>query len=62
MIWLQLRGGGSDGQHATYQPFNVIVLGLASLGMAISGAARDRAAFSLPGAPSSRDATARISR
>jgi len=37
LIWLQLRGGGSDGQRATYQLFNLIVLVLASLGMAISG-------------------------
>ncbi|MFW6024424.1 MAG: sulfite exporter TauE/SafE family protein [Dichotomicrobium sp.] len=37
LIWLQMRGGSSDGQRATYQPFNLIVLALASLGMAISG-------------------------
>ena len=37
LIWLQLRGGGSDRQRATYQPFNLIVLTLASIGMAISG-------------------------
>ena len=37
LVWLQLRGGDSDRQRATYQPFNVIVLGLASLGMWVSG-------------------------
>jgi uncharacterized protein len=37
LIWLQLRGGARDGQRATYQPFNLIVLVLASFGMAISG-------------------------
>ncbi len=37
MIWLQLRGGPSDQQRATYQPFNLIVLSLASAGMAIGG-------------------------
>ncbi len=37
LIWLQLRGGPSDAQRATYQPFNLIVLAIASVGMAISG-------------------------
>ena len=37
LVWLQLRGGGSDGQRAVYQPFNLIVLTLASLGMGVSG-------------------------
>jgi uncharacterized protein len=37
LIWLQLRGGESDRQRATYQPFNLIVLTLASAGMAVSG-------------------------
>ncbi len=37
LIWLQLRGGESDRQRATYQPFNFIVLALASIGMAIGG-------------------------
>jgi uncharacterized membrane protein YfcA len=37
LIWLQLRGGESDRQRATYQPFNLVVLTLASIGMAISG-------------------------
>ena len=37
LIWLQLRGGDSTRQRATYQPFNLIVLLLASAGMAISG-------------------------
>ena len=36
LIWLQLRGGTSDQQRAIYQPFNLIVLSLASIGMAIS--------------------------
>ncbi len=37
LIWLQLRGGPSDKQRATYQPFNLIVLAMASVGMALSG-------------------------
>lgn len=37
LIWLQLRGGESAGQRATYQPFNLVVLALASIGMGISG-------------------------
>jgi uncharacterized membrane protein YfcA len=37
LIWLQLRGGPSDAQRATYQPFNLIVLAMASIGMALSG-------------------------
>ena len=37
LIWLQLRGGPSDAQRATYQPFNLVVLALASVGMALSG-------------------------
>jgi uncharacterized membrane protein YfcA len=37
VIWLQLRGGGSEGQRAVYQPFNLVVLTLASLGMAVGG-------------------------
>jgi uncharacterized protein len=37
LIWLQLRGGESDQQRAIYQPFNLIVLTLASIGMAVSG-------------------------
>jgi uncharacterized membrane protein YfcA len=38
LIWLQLRGGPAERQRATYQPFNLIVLTLASIGMAIGGA------------------------
>ena len=37
LIWLQLRGGPSVGQRAVYQPFNLIVLALASAGMAVAG-------------------------
>ena len=37
LIWLQLRGGKPDSQRAVYQPFNLIVLTLASFGMAVSG-------------------------
>jgi uncharacterized membrane protein YfcA len=37
IIWLQLRGGDHDRQRATFQPFNLIVLALASIGMAING-------------------------
>lgn len=52
LIWLQLRGGESDRQRATYQPFNLIVLTLASLGMAVGGQITPRilwiAGMSLP--------------
>jgi uncharacterized protein len=37
VMWLQLRGGPTDGQRAIYQPFNLIVLSLASAGMALGG-------------------------
>ena len=37
VMWLQLRGGSADSQRAIYQPFNLIVLVLASIGMQISG-------------------------
>lgn len=37
LIWLQLRGGQSAEQRAIYQPFNMIVLMLASIGMGLSG-------------------------
>jgi len=37
VMWLQLRGGPTDGQRAVYQPFNLIVLTLASAGMALDG-------------------------
>lgn len=37
LIWLQLRGGGSDAQRATYQPFNLVVLALAGVTMALGG-------------------------
>jgi len=37
LVWLQMRGGPSARQRATYQPFNLSVLALASLGMALSG-------------------------
>ena len=37
LIWLQLQGGDPGGQRAVYQPFNLIVLTLATAGMAISG-------------------------
>ncbi len=38
VIWLQMRGGPSASQRAAYQPFNLIVLAMASVGMGISGA------------------------
>jgi len=38
LVWLQMRGGPSASQRATYQPFNLIVLALASFGMTLSGA------------------------
>jgi len=37
LIWLRLRGGEVDRQRAIYQPFNLIVLTFASIGMAVSG-------------------------
>jgi len=37
LVWLQLRGGSSDGQRAVYQPFNLIILCLAGIGMAVGG-------------------------
>jgi hypothetical protein len=37
VMWLQLRGGPTDGQRAIYQPFNLIVLTAASAGMAVDG-------------------------
>lgn len=37
LVWLQMRGGPTAQQRATYQPFNLIVLSLASLGMALTG-------------------------
>lgn len=37
LIWLQLKGGKPDVQRAIYQPFNLIVLTLASFAMAVSG-------------------------
>jgi uncharacterized protein len=37
IIWLQLRGGASDSQRATYQMFNFVVLTLASIAMMVSG-------------------------
>jgi uncharacterized protein len=37
LVWLQLRGGRSEAQRAVYQPFNLVVLALAGVGMAISG-------------------------
>lgn len=38
VIWLQMRGGPSAAQRAVYQPFNLLALGVASLGMGVSGA------------------------
>ncbi len=39
LIWLQLtdRDATADAQRAVYQPFNLVILGLASIGMAIAG-------------------------
>ncbi|HRY23586.1 MAG: sulfite exporter TauE/SafE family protein [Geminicoccaceae bacterium] len=37
LIWLQLRGGPSTRQRMTYQPFNLIILALAGLGMLLAG-------------------------
>ncbi len=52
VMWLQLRGGSTDSQRAIYQPFNLIVLTLASAGMGLGGQITAHvlwiAAFSLP--------------
>ena len=37
LVWLQLRGGPSEGQRATYQPFNLIVLAMAGIAMGVGG-------------------------
>ncbi|NKB44346.1 MAG: TSUP family transporter [Alphaproteobacteria bacterium] len=37
IVWLQMRGGPSAGQRAIYQPFNLVVLAVAAVGMAIAG-------------------------
>jgi len=44
-MWLQLRGGPTDGQRAVYQPFNLIVLAFASAGMALDGQIDAQAAW-----------------
>jgi uncharacterized protein len=52
LIWLQLRGGPSDKQRAIYQPFNLVVLALACVGMALSAQLTEKvlvlAAFCFP--------------
>ncbi len=42
LIWLQLRGGAADTQRAVYQPFNIVVLTLAGIAMAIGGQVTER--------------------
>lgn len=37
LIWLQLRGGPSVEQRAVYQPFNIVVLATAGIGMTAAG-------------------------
>ncbi len=37
LVWLQLRGLSADQQRATYQPFNLLILSAAAVGMAIAG-------------------------
>ena len=37
MVWLQLRGGPLAGQRAIYQPYNLSILLVASLAMAVGG-------------------------
>ena len=37
LIWLQLRGGPSAGQRMIYQPFNLVILALAGIGMVMTG-------------------------
>lgn len=37
LVWLQLRGLPSEQQRATYQPFNLLILSAATIGMALAG-------------------------
>lgn len=37
LVWLQLQGGSTDRQRAIYQPFNLVVLALASVWMLVGG-------------------------
>jgi len=37
MIWLRLQGGKSETQRAIFQPYNLVILSMASIGMMISG-------------------------
>jgi len=37
LVWLQMRGGLSAEQRATYQPFNLAILGLVAAGMGLAG-------------------------
>jgi len=37
IVWLQLRGGPSASQRAIFQPFNLVVLAVSAIGMAIAG-------------------------
>jgi len=37
LIWLQLKGGETARQRAIYQPFNLIILGAASIAMVVTG-------------------------
>jgi uncharacterized membrane protein YfcA len=37
IIWLQLRGGPAVDQRAVYQPFNLVILSVSALAMAVAG-------------------------
>ncbi|MEQ8735995.1 MAG: sulfite exporter TauE/SafE family protein [Rhodospirillaceae bacterium] len=37
IVWLQMRGGPSADQRAIFQPFNLVVLAVAAIGMAVAG-------------------------
>lgn len=37
MIWLRLQGGKSESQWAIFQPYNLVILSMASIGMMIGG-------------------------
>ena len=37
LVWLQMRGGPSEAQRAVYQPFNLVMLSLGAVGMALAG-------------------------
>lgn len=37
IVWLQMRGGSGEQQRAVYQPYNLVILSLAAVGMGLAG-------------------------